>query len=150
MNIDINDVIAVLQDEGVDTEKIQKVKKDLIEIAESAKGDVEAGPPTKYQPLVICTDPNINLSSAPLFILEHVDEMNHEEAVKAFMAAIREHNTTAKKKRIIGTVGRGFLYLVGKHLKAAGLKVKFREAVIAVSVHNTIEGVADAEAGAEG
>jgi len=149
MKLDLNDVIAVLQDLKIETPKITQARKELIELAESGKDELETGPPVKYQPIIVCTDPTVDLSNAPLFIFEHQDALNHQEAHAALVAAIREHNTTAKKKRIIGSIGRAFLYLSGKNLKAAGLKIKYREAVIAITTPNTIEGVQDAEAGAE-
>lgn len=149
MKLDLTDVIAVLQDLQVETTKINQARKELTELAEASKDEQESGPPVKYQPIIICTDPTVNLSNAPLFVLEHQDTMNHQEAQEALIGAVREHNTTAKKKRVIGSIGRAFLYLSGKNLKAAGLKIKYREAVIAVTAPNAIEGVQDAEAGAE-
>lgn len=144
MKVDMSDVAAVLQ-EVLKPEDFHRVTKEIEAVANESKIDEAPTTPVKYAPLIVCTDPNVDLSAVPLFLIEHQDTMNHVEAIEAFQRVITSHNAVAKKGKIISSIGKAFIYLSGKVLKDAGFKIRHREVLISTSVVNSIDSAKEAE-----
>lgn len=147
MKVDITDVMAALQEVGIPPEAMKQVSKSLQSIKD--EGGEQAGPPAKYEPLVVCTDPQMDLSNVHLFLLEHNADMNHQEALSEFIRCIADHNVNAKKNRVIKTLGNAFLFLTGKQLKQFGFKIRHKEPLMTVSHKNQVEGADEAQQEAE-
>ena len=150
MKVDLEAVADALIQEGVEPSVVKKVVDRLEQVIKDDKeaNDAEKEKAPKYEPVIVVTDTSalIDLAQAPMFILEHVDTMNHMDACKEFGDLIVRHNVEILgqpkrkgKKKVIETIGEAMQHLPKKAIKEAGLRVRYKEPVIAQQRDNAVQ-----------
>lgn len=149
MKVDIETVADALTQEGINPAQIKAVVDRLEQVVadekEAREAEKEKAP--KFEPVAIVTDMRsmVDLNEAPIFIIEHVDSMNHVDACKLFSDLVVQHNVDLlargkkTKKKVIETIGDAVQYLPRKTIKEAGLRVRYKEPVIAQQRENQIK-----------
>lgn len=135
--ISIEEVEAVLSETQLSVEEKQNVISKLEQIVQEEKDNKEPRAKSKNQFVGITTGDDIN--SAPVWIIQTKEEMDHTEVMPKIIEAVKEFNLTKKgMKAPIKTIGEAFEHCKKKLMTSRGVNPKTKEPIIVVKTDNEI------------
>ena len=119
MKIDIEEVLSILQQNGVPAETVKAVASDLKEVVTEIQADKQKAPKSKYQYSVIVNSPTNDINNLQAWVVKMPEgEKSSELLTKIQTAAAKQNNLTRKGRKFpIKALAEAFANLERKFTK---------------------------------